>query len=146
MEIYPTFSQYAHYVLLNGEFIILDEQADCYVILEAPTSLELESALIEGGEPSEAVQALLDQGILELSSQRETIRRVSARETGIGDYEWRFARQFHQASPARGMRLRALQTLLWTKALLSMWGFHTAMNSLRAKSYTRECDTLTDRI
>lgn len=136
MEVYPTFSKYAHYVLLNGEFIILDEQADCYVILEAPSSLELESALIEGNEQSEVVQALRDVGILELSSHRQTVRRVSAREHGIGDYEWRFARQFHQALPARGMRLRALQTLLWTKALLSARGFHTAMKSLRALKAT----------
>ncbi|GHC21346.1 Transglutaminase-like superfamily protein [Aidingimonas halophila] len=137
MEVYPTFSQYAHYVLLNGEFIILDERADRYVVLEAPTSLELESALIEGGEQAEVVRALLDVGILELTSQRQAIRRVSVREHGIGDYEWRFARQFHQTAPARGIRLRALQTLLWTKALLSTRGFHTAMNSLRALKATR---------
>ena len=84
MKVYPTFSQYAHYVLLNGEFIILDEQADRYVILEAPASLELELALMEGNEQSEVVRALLDVGILESTSQRQAIQRVSVREHEIG--------------------------------------------------------------
>ncbi|WP_447043737.1 lasso peptide biosynthesis B2 protein [Vreelandella sp. H-I2] len=132
MEVYPKFSQYVHYVLLNGEFIILDEQGDRYVILEAPTSLELELALMEGNEQSALVQELLNVGLLELSSQRQSIRRVIAQEHGIGDYEWRFARQFHQAVSVKWMNLRALQTLLWIKTLLSTRGFHTAMNSLRA--------------
>ncbi len=137
MAIYPTFSRHAHNVLLNGEFIILDERSDCYLILEAPASLELESALTEGGEQSESVRALLDMGILELSNQRQAVRRVTVREHGIGDYEWRFSRQFHQAVPDKGMRIRALKTLLWTKALLTTQGFHTAMNSLRALKATR---------
>ncbi|MBR2515495.1 MAG: lasso peptide biosynthesis B2 protein [Halomonas sp.] len=137
MEVYPKFNQYVHYVLLNGEFIILDEQEDRYVILEAPTSLELEMALMEGNEQSALVQELLNAGILELSSQRQSIRRVTVQEHGIGDYEWRFARQFHQTASVKWMSFRALQTLLWIKTLLSTRGFHSAMNSLRALKATQ---------
>lgn len=132
MVVYPKFSQYVHYVLLNGEFIILDEQGDRYIILEAPASLELETALIEGNDQSALVQELLSERILELSSQRQPIRRVTVQEHGIGDYEWRFARQFHQTVSIKWMSLRALQILLWIKTLLSTRGFHTSMNSLRA--------------
>jgi hypothetical protein len=125
------FADHVHHLLLDDEFILLDELGDSYIFLDRQQSQDLLSVFWD----SEAIFAdkrwLISKGILRHSNRRQFISTVHQNGLGIDNYEWRLTRVFRESSVSRFAVLQLAHQLTVVKLRLKYRGLHYALNVLR---------------
>lgn len=95
MNRFLNFTNHCHHVLLGGEFIILSELEDEYILLGKIASRNLLIAMTQGViDNSDITKSFLAKGIVAYADTPEKIREVPEPPTGIDNYEWRLTNEF----------------------------------------------------
>lgn len=132
---YYSFVSHVHHVLVDEEFILLDEKSDRYYLFDKSESAALISGLMLGAN-NDIVQECLGLRIIEPSHQRNQIKASPSQKHGIGNHEWRNVYQYRR-NLFKARHLVIAATLLASiKIALSLFGLSWTLNLLRRTKKT----------
>lgn len=134
------FAEHVHHLLLNDEYILLDEVRDRYVVLDKEWSERLTLVLGDYDSDPEGAEIFLGRGLLHARKSPQFVSTVHG-NFGIDNYEWRATSRFrgdHLELTAFPPLIFALARTYW---LLKRHGLHSALEKLRQlkkKALSRE--------
>jgi len=128
---YYNFSPFVHHVLLDGEFILLDEVKDRYLILNRMQSKALISLLTERHDAAQG-NSLLKDGLVIASSSPQAITSSGTDKIGMDNLEWGHIGKENYIFRKSVIRYcKYGRELVATKLHLCCYGLHGTLQKLR---------------
>ena len=134
---YYKFSPFVHHVLLDGEFVLLDEIKDRYLILNRMQSESLISFMSERQDPSQC-NALLKDGLLIASCIPQVFKSSGPDKIGMDNLVWgSMNKNKYILNESKRRTYKYATELLCAKLRLWRYGLHGTFQKLR--KLKREC-------
>lgn len=119
---YLSFCRRVHHVLIAGEFVLLDEKRDCYLLLDESDSRDL-LAGFSGGVAIGACEKYRAAGLIEFRAEPQAINSAPSRRHGIGNHSWAQVGSYRDLGYGTMQSFIALVLVIGLKAWMKVFGF-----------------------
>lgn len=130
MRTFFAFPKHTHHLLMDGEFILLDEKSDRYIFFNQEESSNLIEGLLEG-KMNSVVERCISAKLLTTKTTKQSIRRAKTNRSGIGNHEWRNVGIHRNFRFHLGYRILAILLTTVVKILLQILGLRMTLNIAR---------------